>query len=175
MTARRGFAVWITGLPSSGKSSVTGELVQELHELGVPVLVLESDEMRAILTPEATYSPAERDRFYQTLVLIGALATRNGINVIFDATANRRAYREHARSVIPAFIEAYIECPLEVCMNRDPKGIYGRARSGAASTVPGLQMPYEPPLSPEITLDCRTPADIGAKTILNDLRRRLYV
>jgi adenylylsulfate kinase len=131
--------------------------------------------MRTILTPEADYSPAERDQFYRALVLIGALAARNGINVIFDATANRRAYREHARSVIPAFIEAYIECPLEVCMNRDPKGIYGRARSGAASTVPGLQMPYEPPLSPEITLDCRTPADIGAKTILNDLRRRLYV
>jgi len=93
MTARRGFAVWITGMPSSGKSSVTRELVHELNELGVPVLVLESDEIRAILTPEATYSPAERDRFYRTLVLIGALATRNGINVIFDATANRRAYR----------------------------------------------------------------------------------
>jgi adenylylsulfate kinase len=175
MTAKQGFAVWITGMPSSGKSTVTRELVGELQALGVPVLVLESDEMRAILTPEATYSPEERDRFYRALVLIGALAARNGINVVFDATANRRIYREHARAVIPAFIEVYIECPLEVCTNRDPKGIYGRARSGAASTVPGLQAPYEPPLGPEITLDCRELPDAGAKRILDDLKRRLYV
>jgi adenylylsulfate kinase len=175
MTSQRGFAVWITGLPSSGKSSVTRELVQALQELGVPVLVLESDELRSILTPEATYSPAERDQFYRALVLIGALAVRNGINIIFDATANRRAYREHARAVIPSFIEAYIECPLEVCMNRDPKGIYGRARSGAASSVPGLQMPYEPPLNPEITLDCQAPPDIGANAILNNLKKLQYL
>lgn len=105
MSTAQGFGIWITGLPASGKSSITRELVRKLALRGVTAVVLESDEMRKILTPGPTYSPDERDRFYRMLVQIGELLARSGVNVIFDATGNKRAYRDHARSLIAKFAE----------------------------------------------------------------------
>ncbi|HUI46690.1 MAG TPA: adenylyl-sulfate kinase [Nitrospirota bacterium] len=175
MNIQQGFAVWLTGIPASGKSSITKELVKKLRELGIAVVVLESDEMRAILTPEATYGPEERDRFYRTLVSIGEMITRNGISVVFDATANKRHYRDHARSRISKFAEAYVRCSLEVCVRRDPKGIYHRAAAGETQTVPGLQSPYEPPLYAEITLDGQDTPIRSANTILAALKKLNYI
>jgi adenylylsulfate kinase len=175
MRTGRGFAVWLTGLPASGKSSIARELAARLQELRTPVVVLESDRLREILTPDATYSPEERDRFYRTMAMLGELITRGSVNVIFDATANRLAYRDYARTLIPKFVETYVRCPLEVCMKRDPKGIYGRARSGTSGTVPGLQSAYEPPMAPEITLDCENSVETAAGDILDTLRRLSYL
>ncbi|OGW54814.1 MAG: hypothetical protein A2Z46_04110 [Nitrospirae bacterium RBG_19FT_COMBO_55_12] len=170
MNIEQGFGIWITGLPSSGKSSVTRELVKKLEAQGTRVVVLESDEMRKILTPEPTYSPEERDWFYRTLALLGALLTRSGVNVVFDATANKRAYRDHARALIQRFIEVYVDCPIEICRKRDPKGIYARASSGRATGVPGVQASYEPPLRPELTVDGQASPETGAKAIVNKLK-----
>jgi len=139
------------------------------------MVVLESDKMRTILTPEPTYSAREREQFYRAIALIGELITRGGINVIFDATANQRSYRDLARSLIRRFVEAYVDCPLEICMKRDPKGIYGRAMSGKATTVPGVQASYEPPLHPEITLNGQDSPEVGAKAIVNKLKLLLYI
>ena len=175
MSAHQGFAVWITGLPSSGKSSIARELTQELFAREVPVIALESDEMRRILTPAPTYRDEERDSFYRKLVFTGELIARFGVNVIFDATANKRAYRDHARSLIHNFIEVLVDCPLEVCMKRDPKGIYGRAVSGKASSVPGLQTAYEPPLRPELTLYCQTAPRDNAIAIISGLKELRYI
>jgi adenylylsulfate kinase len=175
MSPTQGFAVWITGLPASGKSSITRELMKKLDARGVPMVVLESDKMRNILTPEPTYSEREREQFYRAIVLIGELITLRGMNVIFDATASQRDYRDRARSLIRRFIEVYVDCPLEVCMERDPKGIYQSATLGKAATVPGVQVSYEPPLHPEITLDCQEPPEAGAKTIVNKLQLLLYL
>jgi adenylylsulfate kinase len=175
MIAQQGFAIWITGIPASGKSSITRELVRKLRELTVAVVVLESDEMRSILIPGATYDQKERDRFYRTLVSIGEMITRNGITVVFDATANKRHYRDLARSRIKKFVEAYVRCPLEVCVQRDPKGIYRRAAAGETTTVPGIQAPYEPPLNAEITLNGQDAPDISADTILAALRELNHI
>lgn len=175
MSPAEGFAVWITGLPASGKSTITRELMKKLDALGVPMVVLESDKMRKILTPQPTYSEKEREQFYRAIVLIGELITRSGMNVIFDATANQRSYRDYARSLIRRFVEVYVECPLEICMKRDPKGIYERATSGKTMTVPGIQASYELPLHPEITLDCQNPPEAGAKAIVNKLKLLLYI
>ena len=97
MSTEQGFAIWITGIPASGKSSLTRELVKKLANRGISVVVLESDEMRTILTPVPTYDQKERDAFYRALALIGGVITRSGVPVVFDATANKRAYREFAR------------------------------------------------------------------------------
>ncbi len=175
MNIQEGFAVWITGVPASGKSTIARLLADKVRAAGIPVLVLESDAMRTILTPRATYSPEERDRFYHTLVLIGEAAIRNGISVIFDATANRRAYRDHARSLIKKFAEVYVRCPLDVCRKRDPKGIYGRAAAGETSTVPGMQTPYEEPLHPEIILNGIDLPGASAGAILEKLKQLLYI
>lgn len=146
-------AVWLTGLPASGKSSITAALVPRLQVRGYAVEVLESDAVRRVLTPAPTYSETERDLFYRSLAFTGARLVAHGVSVIFDATAVKRAYRDFARSLVPVFIEVAVECPLEVAMQRDFKGTYERGRRGLSATVPGLQIPYEPPLSPEVTVD----------------------
>jgi adenylylsulfate kinase len=175
MSEQEGFAVWLTGLPASGKSSITRELVKQLRARGVTAVALESDAMRKILTPEPTYSQEERDRFYRALALIGELITRSGTNVIFDATANKREYRDQARRLINKFIEVYVACPLEVCAKRDPKGIYAQAALQKATTVPGLQAAYEPPLKPDLTLDGQDPPETGAILILDKLKQLLHI
>jgi len=87
------------------------------------------------------------------MVYIGTLLTQHGISVIFDATANRRRYRDQAREQIPRFVEVYVDCPLVTCVARDPKGIYRKARVGVADSVPGFQTAYEPPEKPELIID----------------------
>jgi adenylylsulfate kinase len=157
-----GWCVWITGLPGSGKSVVSEALFTLLNQKGIPAQLLSSDALRKVLTPKPSYSLEERDIVYATLAYIAELLTRNGVNVIIDATGNLRSYRDNARKQIPKFAEAYLECPLDVCMHREakrgrtyhaPKQIYSRALKGKAPTVPGVGQPYEPPLNPEITID----------------------
>ena len=171
MTNNKGFAIWITGLPASGKSTITRKLVQKLTGLGVQVVVLESDEMRKILTPEPTYSPGERETFYRQLVQIGELLTRQGVNIIFDATANKRAFRDLGRERIPQFSEIYVTCPVEVCVRRDPKGIYARAAAGKTTTVPGIHESYEPPMHPEAVVDGTAASEMSADEILSLIRK----
>jgi adenylylsulfate kinase len=175
MSGSQGFAIWMTGIPASGKSTITREMAARLRLQEVVVVVLESDEMRTILTPEPTYSQEERDTFYRSLALIGGLITRSGVNVIFDATANKRSYRAFARTLIPRFLEVFVSCPLNISMRRDPKGIYSRAAAGTINSVPGFQTSYEPPLKPDITLDCQDPPDASASVILEHLKHLLYI
>jgi adenylylsulfate kinase len=155
----QGFGIWITGLPASGKSMITAALVQRLKERGLRVAVLESDVLRKYFSDESRYDDQDREYFYGSLALIGKVLTENGIHVIFDATANRREYRERARKHIPRFLEIHVDTPLEVCMQRDPKGIYKRGLSGEARNVPGLGADYEPPQHPDLVIrgDRETP------------------
>lgn len=146
------FAIWVTGLPASGKSTLVGCLKAQLAARGIDVAVLESDVVRKILTPQARYDDEERELFYWQMTLVGTLLTEHGVPVIFDATANRRAYRDAARKQIPQFLEVYVDSPLETCMARDPKGIYRKAQEGSAHTVPGIQAAYEPPENPDIVI-----------------------
>ncbi len=147
------FAIWITGLPASGKSTIVSALKPKLEGLGLTVEVLESDEVRRIITPTPTYSESERDLFYRALAFTGQRLVAHGVTVIFDATASRRVYRDFARAAIPRFIEVAVECPLATCMERDKKGTYRRGQSGESHTVPGLQSPYEAPINPDLKID----------------------
>ena len=169
----KGYAIWLTGLPASGKSTIVTALRPQLEGMGCVVEVLESDAVRRILTPAPTYSHEERDLFYRALAFMGARLAAHGVTVIFDATANRRAYRDFARSLIPRFIEVAVECPLELAMQRDYKGTYQRGQRGEASTVPGLQDPYEAPLNPEVQVDTtRFSAKEAAETIFELVRNK---
>jgi adenylylsulfate kinase len=159
---KEGWCVWVTGLPGSGKSVVSEALLKLMERSGIHAQLLSSDALRKVLTPKPTYSLEERDMVYTMLVYIAKLLTQNGVNVIIDATGNLRRYRENARKQIANFLEAYLECPIEVCMKREagrketrqaPKQIYAKALEGKAPTVPGVGQPYEAPINPEITLD----------------------
>jgi adenylylsulfate kinase len=147
------FAVWITGLPASGKSTIASALKPQLEGLGLTVEVLESDEVRRMVTPIPTYSDAERDLFYRALAFTGQKLVAHGVTVVFDATASRRVYRDFAKSLISRFVEVAVECPLTICMERDRKGTYRKGRQGESLTVPGLQSPYEAPVTPDLRID----------------------
>ena len=116
----RAFGLWITGLPASGKSTVTAALTKQLREAGMDITVLESDRMRMVFSDNPQY--------------------------------DERSYRNRARKHISRFVEVFVDCPLQVCASRDPKGIYRMAREGKASNVPGLQASYEPPENPDIVI-----------------------
>lgn len=162
LALREGWCVWVTGLPGSGKSVVSETLVSLLKERGINAQLLSSDALRKVMTPKPKYTLDERDAVYATLVYIARLLTENGVNVVIDATGNLRRYRESARAQIPKFIEAYLECPLEICIEREskrkdtrfaPRKIYEKALEGKAPTVPGIGQPYEEPLNPEVRVD----------------------
>ena len=173
MNDHSSIAIWLTGLPASGKSTIAIALKPKLEEIG-SVEVLESDAVRRILTPHPTYSEAERDLFYRALAFMGAKLVSHGVMVIFDATANKRAHRDFARNMIPRFIEVAVECPLELAMQRDYKGTYQRGQRGESVTVPGLQEPYEAPINPEVRVDTtKMKASEAAAIILEFLKDRI--
>lgn len=155
MTSGRqpGFAIWLTGLPSSGKTSLAQALSQHLLEQGIATQLLDSDELRRRLTPQPTYSPEEREWFYDMITFLAELLTENGVNVLIAATASRQTYRQAARRRIRRFAEVYLDCPPEVCQMRDPKGLWQRADRGEITNLPGANAVYDPPLSPEVRVD----------------------
>jgi adenylyl-sulfate kinase len=147
------WTVWLTGLPASGKSTLARALRARLRERGENAVILDSDEVRAVLTPRPTYTPAERDRFYTALVGLAALLNRYGTNVIIAATAPRQGYRDLARTLLAPFAEIWVRCPLETCRARDPKGLYARAAIGEVDSLPGAGAPYEEPEAAEVIID----------------------
>ena len=176
MTEVSGFALWLTGLPASGKSTLAQGLADALNERGRTVQILDSDALRSILTPEPSYSEEERDWFYRVVALVARLLSQNGVDVIIAATANKRLYRCYARQAIDRFEEIFVRCSLETCMERDEKGIYEKAIAGEAATVPGLQAPYEPPQDPLVVVDTEstTPRQ-GVRQILSRLEEVSYL
>jgi adenylylsulfate kinase len=149
------WAIWITGLPGSGKSVIADNVRAILK-----VQVLELDEIRKFITPKPSYSDDERDIVYASLVYMAKLLVTSGNSVIIDATANRRRYRDRARAAIRNFAEVYVKCSLDTCMERErdrkakyaPTGIYKRSNKDGA-TVPGVNVPYEEPVNPEVVVD----------------------
>lgn len=155
------WVVWFTGLPGCGKTTIAEKVKTILLEKkGGPVRILQLDEIRRAITPNPRYTEEERDIVYASLAYMGKLLSEEGRNVIIDATANRRRYRDLARRLIPGFAEVYIRAPLAICMKREaerkakfsPKNIYNKAATEKAA-VPGVNAVYEEPLAAEIDVD----------------------
>lgn len=151
---------------------MTRALKAQLEARDVYPAVLESDVLRQIMG-QAGYAPQDRDMFYRVMTYIGVLLTGHGVSVIFDATANRREYRDAARRQIPRFLEVFVDTPLETCLARDPKGIYRQAREGSAENVPGLQATYEPPERPDVLVhgDAERAEDAAGRVIAKLLEK----
>jgi adenylylsulfate kinase len=145
-----GWVIWLTGLPASGKTTIAYQLQQRLHG---PVVVLDSDELRPILSIVPRYDEETRTEFYVRLTQLAGVLVRQGTNVIIAATANRRAHRHFARTHISHFVEVWVKCSLEICRSRDPKGLYTRALAGEIHNFPGIDSEFEEPLAPDWTID----------------------
>lgn len=145
-----GSIMWITGFPASGKTTLARSVRTRLQQQQVPCCVLDSDDVRRELVPAPGYDDAGRDSFYRTLANLAAMLARQGLVVLVPATANRRTYRRHARSIAPRYFEVHVETQLNDCAERDPKGLYARVRSGDNIALPGANAPYEAPESPDV-------------------------
>ena len=150
----RGAVIWFTGLSGSGKTTIAHQVEETLLESGVPVEILDGDVVRENLSKGLGFSKEDRDINIRRIAFVAHLLQRNGVFVITAAISPYRAIREEARAMIKDFVEVYAEAPLEVCEERDVKGLYAKARAGEIKGFTGVDDPYEPPPRPEVT--CKT-------------------
>jgi adenylylsulfate kinase len=149
-------AIWLTGLPCSGKTTLAGLVARELRRSGRAVEVLDGDAIRATLSPDLGFSKEDRDANVRRIAYVSSLLSRNGITTVVAAVSPYRAARDSARAAIEAegagFVEVHVSCPLEELVRRDVKGLYRRALQGEIAHFTGVSDPYEAPLRPERTL-----------------------
>jgi adenylylsulfate kinase len=169
-----GFVLWLTGLPASGKTSLAKALEIELRKIGRRVEVLDGDEVRKWLSPEAGFTREDRERHLMRVAYVSKLLARNGIIVIASFVSPYREVRRKIRELIEEdsrFIEIYVRCPFEVAIKRDPKGLYRKAIVGEVRNFTGIDDPYEEPENPEITVDSsEMTVEEEARVVLNYLR-----
>jgi adenylyl-sulfate kinase len=148
-----GFTVWFTGLPSSGKSTLARMLEGALVGRGQRVEVLDGDEVRLRLSRGLGFSKEDRDENIRRITYVAKLITRCGGVAITCAISPYRALRDEARQEIGRFVEVYVKCALDVCVDRDVKGLYARALRGEIPAFTGISDPYEAPLAPEVIVE----------------------
>jgi adenylylsulfate kinase len=150
--ARRGAILWFTGLSGAGKSTLAEAVAPALRGRGRRVEVLDGDVVRMHLSRGLGFSREDRDTNIQRIGFVAHLLQRNGVFAVTAAISPYRATRDWVRALAGDFVEIHVATPLEVCESRDVKGLYRRARAGEIKEFTGISDPYEPPLSPEITL-----------------------
>ncbi|MEM6427074.1 MAG: adenylyl-sulfate kinase [Cyanobacteria bacterium P01_D01_bin.128] len=150
----RGVTVWFTGLSGAGKSTITEALAEQLRTLDCKLEVLDGDIVRTNLTKGLGFSKEDRDENIRRIGFVAHLLTRNGVIVLVSAISPYRVIRQEVRDRIGDMIEVYVSAPLEICEERDVKGLYKRARTGEIQNFTGISDPYEPPLNPDV--NCQT-------------------
>ena len=149
---KQGFTVWLTGLPSSGKSTIANLLAAEIQGHGLPVVNLDGDEVRLRLSKGLGFSKEDRDENIRRISYVARVASEMGGVAITSAISPYRAIRDEARAEIAQFVEVFVSCPVEVCIERDVKGLYKKALAGEIKGFTGIDDPYEEPLQPELVV-----------------------
>jgi adenylyl-sulfate kinase len=168
----RGFTLWFTGLPCSGKSTLAEILAPELMRRGRGVEILDGDVVRTNLTKGLTFSKEDRDENIRRIGFVCGLLSKHGAIAISAAISPYRSVRDEVRSKIENFVEVFVDTPLELCIQRDVKGMYKKALAGEMKNFTGISDPYEPPLHPEILIQTqKESAQESAARILGRLER----
>jgi bifunctional enzyme CysN/CysC len=170
--------LWFTGLSGSGKSTVAKKLEQRLFERGCHTMYLDGDNLRHGLNGNLGFSDADRTENIRRAAEVARLGFSHGTIVLCCFISPFRRDRDFARALVPEgrFIEVFVKCDLEVCMRRDPKGLYARARRGELSNFTGISSPYEEPHSPELVVetDLQSTEDIVEKIMAELAQRRIF-
>lgn len=151
--SQQGFTIWFTGLSGSGKSTLSEAVEQRLKQHGRNVEILDGDVVRTHLSKGLGFSREDRDINIKRIAFVCSLLTRNGVACISAAIAPYREARAWARQEIGNFIEVYVKCPLEVCRQRDVKGLYKLVDEGKITGFTGVDDPYEEPEHPELVVE----------------------
>ena len=167
-----GFCVWLTGLPSAGKTTIARELASRLAARGREVEHLDGDEVRKGLSADLGFDRKSREEHARRVTFVAKVLARHGTVPIVALISPYRSSRAKARDEIGRFVEVYVSTPLEECEKRDVKGLYKKARAGEIREMTGVDDPYEVPETPEITVDAEnlTPAE-SAEFIIRELER----
>ena len=160
-----GFTVWFTGLPCSGKSTLALLVAKELERRGRGVEILDGDVVRTHLTKGLGFSKEDRDENIRRIGFVCKLLSKHGAVAIAAAISPYRGVREEVRATIENFIEVYVDTPLEICMDRDVKGMYKKALAGEMKHFTGVDDPYEAPANPEVVVETQkeTPKESAAR------------
>jgi adenylyl-sulfate kinase len=151
--ASQGFTIWFTGLSGAGKSTLSDGIEKLLRACGRNVEVLDGDIVRTHLSKGLGFSREDRDTNIKRIAFVCGLLTRNGVICISAAIAPYREAREWARKEIGNFVEVYVKCPIEVCRQRDVKGLYKLVDEGKLKGFTGIDDPYEEPEHPELIVE----------------------
>jgi len=163
----RGFTLWFTGLPCSGKSTLAQLVAQEIERRGRGVEILDGDVVRTHLTKGLGFSREDRDENIRRIGFVCRLLSKHGAVAIAAAISPYRAVRDEVRATIENFVEVYVNTPLEVCIERDTRGMYKKAQMGEIKNFTGIDDPYEPPLNPELVIETakETPAQSATRVL----------
>ena len=177
MADEKGFTLWFTGLSGAGKTTISKIVERELRDRGSRVEVLDGDVVRENLSKGLGFSKEDRDTNIRRIAFVADLLSRNGVPVITAAISPYREIRDEARELMgDRFIEVFVKASVEVCAERDVKGLYEKAFKGEIKEFTGVSDPYEPPLNPEITLDTEhDSAEEDAGKILSLLEERQLI
>jgi adenylylsulfate kinase len=151
---QRGVTIWLTGLSGAGKTTICQFLETELRRTGYKIEVLDGDVVRQNLSKGLTFSKEDRDENVRRIGFVAQLLTRNNVIVLVSVISPYRVIREEVKERIGDFIEVYVNAPLEVCEQRDVKGLYKKARTGEIKNFTGIDDLYEIPLEPDV--ECKT-------------------
>jgi len=168
MSFDRAFTIWFTGLSGSGKTTLAKMLEEQLRARGLTrVERLDGDIVRQSLTRDLGFSKEDRDRNIERVTFVAKLLTRNGVVVLASFISPYRKVRARSRQEIGSFVEVYCQCPLEVLIERDIKGLYSKAMAGEIANFTGISDPYEEPLEAEVVVqtDRETPAESTARIL----------
>ena len=171
MQRERGFTVWFTGLSGAGKTTLAQRIVNELKASDMKVELLDGDEVRTNLSQGLGFSKEDRDTNIRRIGYVSRLLSRNGVGVITAAISPYREIRDEVRHLISRdggeFIEVYVQCPIDVLIERDVKGLYKRALAGEIKEFTGVSDPYEEPLDPDVIVktDCESIEESASKII----------
>ncbi len=164
----KGFTIWFTGLSGSGKTTLSRSVAEELLERGLKVEVLDGDVVRENLSKGLGFSKEDRDINIRRIGFVCNLLTRNDVCAIGAAISPYRAIRNENRKLIGKYVEVYCKCPIEVLINRDPKGLYAKAIKGEIENFTGISDPYEEPEDAEIV--CETDKETVDESIAKILK-----
>jgi len=159
----QGFCIWLTGLSASGKTTLAGLLENAIRERGFKVQVLDGEEMRKTLSQGLGFSRADRETHLRRLALVAKMLIRHQVVAIVAAISPYQSIRAEVRGEIGEFVEVHLSCPLEVCIRRDPKGLYRRALAGEINNFTGIDDPFEEPRGPEVRV--KTDAETAAESL----------
>lgn len=158
----KGFVVWFTGIPSSGKTTVAKALVKQLRILGYPIEHLDGDTFRKEMSKDLTFSDKDRILNIRRAGYVAQTLSKQGIGVVASFISPHRKIRNELKQRIPRFIEVFMDTPLSICQKRDTKGLYKRK----TPNLTGVDGIYEPPLSPEVSIKYPTTIKMAVAKIL---------